>query len=137
MTFNYITIREIVGMSESLKVNKTDTYFCIFCFGNKLFQNKSECEKHLREKHFIDSKSEERHGIDLWTERHLKYQESLSKTMSESIKSIPDRSKTLYRGCIVCDLIIKVSLINNSMNFLFFKLLLKQNKEKRSGVEFM
>jgi hypothetical protein len=96
-------------MSEKpIELKKSEPYFCIFCSGEELFSNKLECEKHFRKEHFIDPKSEEEHGINLWIERHLKYQELLSKSMSESIKTIPDRSKTLYRGCPVCDVILKV-----------------------------
>jgi len=98
-------------MSE--KSSKNEKYFCILCSGDSLFANRSQCEKHLREKHFNNSEQDEKHGIELWIDRHLRYQESLGKTMSQSIKSIPDRSKTVYVGCPVCDTIMKVSQTNH------------------------
>ena len=95
---------------------ENEIYFCVFCpestepKGYTCFQDKQQLENHLRDIHLKDSSADERHAIDLWIERHMKYQESLNKSMSLSIKTVPDRNKTIYRGCPVCDRIIKVCL---------------------------
>ena len=98
---------------------QNEIYFCVLCPDIpevRVFNTKTDIDKHLREEHLKDSSQEESHAIDLWIERHLKYQESLNRSMAQSIKTIPDRNKTIYRGCPVCDRIIKVSHSSPSLS---------------------
>ena len=92
---------------------EVEIYFCVLCPDVSeilCFNNKTELETHLRDRHLKECSSDESHAIDLWIERHIKYQESLNKSMAQTIKTVPDRNKTIYRGCPVCDRIIKVCL---------------------------
>ena len=60
------------------------------------------------EKHFSDCCSDEKCAIDIWMECHIRYQEQLNKCMIQTIKTIPDRNKNIYKGCPICDNIIEV-----------------------------
>ncbi|CAG2111071.1 unnamed protein product [Medioppia subpectinata] len=97
----------------------SDIYFCVFCPDIPPIASKSGLESHLRRTHLNGSSTaavDEKEAIDLWIGRHMKYQESLNRCMSQSIKTIPDRTKTLYKGCPVCDRIIKYYNIRNEPN---------------------
>lgn len=89
-----------------------DKFFCVLCqdTGRLCYDNKKDLEDHFRDIHFNDSPSEEIFAIDLWVDRHIKYQESLNKVMTQGIKTIPDRNKMVYKGCPMCDAIIEVCL---------------------------
>ena len=93
-----------------LNLLPNDVYFCVFCSDIPPIESKTELEQHLR-RHLSDSTAaEETQAIEIWLERHLKYQESLNRSMSQTTKTIPDRSKTIYKGCPVCDRIISVCM---------------------------
>ena len=99
-------------MSGQLPDSSTnDKFFCVLCLVDKKklsFGVKTELENHLREVHFKNSPRDEKFAIDLWMDRHIRYQESLNKCMNQSTKTIPDRNKTVYKGCPMCDAIIEV-----------------------------
>ena len=96
-------------MSQSLDTSTNEfTFFCVLCPTPLCFVVKTGLERHLREKHFSDIYSDETFAIEIWIKRHIRYQEKVNKCMVQNIKTIPDRNKTIYKGCPMCDNIIKV-----------------------------
>ncbi|XP_054153733.1 uncharacterized protein LOC128952369 [Oppia nitens] len=79
------------------------------------FRTRDLLRDHLLNDHLTNSVAD-KDAVDKFMVWHLEYQDQLIKTMSESIKTIPDRSKTNYEGCPACDRIMSVFDIRNEPN---------------------
>ncbi|XP_054153576.1 zinc finger protein 43-like [Oppia nitens] len=121
-------------MSAQPMANIPDTpYFCILIDNSRpatpdcvpMYTRTNDCfltfrtldllRDHLLNDHLTNSVAD-KDAVDKFMVRHLEYQDQLIKTMSESIKTIPDMSKTIYEGCPACDRIMSVFNIRDEPN---------------------
>lgn len=85
-------------------------YFCVICGSEnpKTFPDVECIEQHYKKFHFATSTKNEKDSVTLWLKRHLNYQVKLATSMKNHMRTIPDKSKTIYAGCPMCDMIISV-----------------------------
>lgn len=82
-------------------------FFCLFCDDVKDYHTQQNLKDHLVN-HFIDVPASETEWTSEWIQRHVEYIDKLRESLRDKPPKLPDGESILFKGCRLCDRIIKV-----------------------------